>query len=159
MHPVSHMKSFFSFLKEHFHTIIIILFHFIITDNIFSRQKGKTRRKEKFSVWNWVKNRFPAEYFPNKMENLEKFQKFFFPRVKPSERFFLEFLEKVEMFSFFSMCERERKIKFFLLGRKVFLSAGTFSHDYLIFLFFTKSCWELFFFFFNTWRKCFFFFF
>lgn len=104
------MKSFFSFLKEHFHTIIIILFHFIITDNIFSRQKGKTRRKEKFSVWNWVKNRFPAEYFPNETENLEKFQeKFFFPCEKPSERFFLEFLEKVEMFCFSCVKGREKE--------------------------------------------------
>lgn len=145
MHPISHMKSFFFPFSRNIFTLLLLFFHFLITDNIFSRQKGKNQEERKvqclklsekqipcriFPKWNREPGEIPGEVFLSLWKTKWKV----FPRIPRKSRNVL-----------FFMCERERKRKFFLQGRKPFQSAGTFSHEYLIFLFFTKSCWELFF--------------
>lgn len=104
----THEIFFFPFSRNIFTLLLLFFFTLSLQTTSFQDEKGKPGGK-KSSVFETEWKTDSLQNISNKTENLEKFQKFFFPRVKPSERFFLEFLEKVEMFCFFSCVKGREK--------------------------------------------------
>lgn len=110
----THEIFFFPFSRNIFTLLLLFFFTLSLQTTSFQDEKGKPGGK-KSSVFETEWKTDSLQNISNKTENLEKFQKFFFPRVKPVWKVFPRIPRKSRNVLFFFMCERERKIKFFCL--------------------------------------------